>query len=68
MADEITPSDIVDAALSPQSTTIDGNTVTARPIADLVEAKQQAELASAVNTRTSRGIRFNKLVPPGAGT
>lgn len=38
MADEITPEQIAAAAVSPQSVTVDGTTVTARPLAEQIEA------------------------------
>ena len=68
MADEITPENIVDAALSPQSATVDGNSATARPIAEIIEADRYTSGKQAVGQRTNRGIRFNKIVPPGGGT
>lgn len=68
MADEITSEDIVDAALAPASVSVDGNTVNARPVAELTEAQNRTASESAVSSRTNRGIRFNKIVPPGGGT
>lgn len=53
-----------DAAQLPQSTVIDGTTVTQHPLADLADiADRQA--AKTASSKNHRGIRFSKLVPPG---
>jgi hypothetical protein len=59
--------DIETAAAKPKSVVIDGNTVTAHSLPELVQADKHLKADDSVNTQTNRGLRFNKLVPPGGG-
>jgi methionine aminopeptidase len=59
--------DIETAAAKPKAVTIDGNTVTAHSLPELVEADKHLKADDSVNTQTSRGIRWNKFKPPGGG-
>jgi hypothetical protein len=61
----ITDQDIADAALGPQSATVDGESATAHPLKDLLEVRKQLDQNTAVSRR-DRGLRFTKLSPPGA--
>jgi hypothetical protein len=62
MAD-ITDDDIVTAALSPSSASADGESVSARPISDLIKAKAVAALAGG---KSGWGcVRAARIVPPG---
>lgn len=68
MADEITTEDIVTAALAPQSLTVDGMTVSERPVADLIAAERHvANKAALANGKSAWGRRIAKAVPPGGG-
>lgn len=53
MADEITPEQIADAAVKPSSVTVDGVTVTARPIADVLEAAKHLAGKKATKNRSA---------------
>jgi hypothetical protein len=59
---------ILQAAQEPQSAASDGQSATAHSLKDLVETdrylRQQAGPAGL--TRKSRGLRFNRIVPPGS--
>lgn len=63
MADEITPAEIVEAATGAQSFTSDGQTATAHPLPDMIEA---AKFAAAQKSKKKQGIKFLKMVPPTA--
>jgi hypothetical protein len=66
MSDEVDLESVVEAAASgPQSTNINGTTVNQFPLKDLADIadRQAAKKAAAKN---HRGLRFSKLVPPGA--
>jgi hypothetical protein len=54
------------AALGPATVTIDGQTVTAKDIAQLIEADRYLAAKTAA-TKSHFGLRFTKLVPPGTG-
>lgn len=58
-------SDIATQALEPSSVSADGQSASARPVADLVTAQQFLDARSAMRKRR-RGVTFTKLVPPGA--
>jgi hypothetical protein len=47
------------------SSTIDGNSATAQPIAGLIQADQYLAAKTAASKRR-RGIRFSKIINPGA--
>ena len=52
------------AATTPQSASVDGQSATARPVADLILADQYAAAKYAMSKK-HRGIRFNKILPAG---
>lgn len=55
---------IADAATSPQSTTVDGQTMNERSVSDLIEADQY--LKQVANAKKKNiGIRFIRMTPPG---
>ena len=58
-------STIETSAEKPVSMSVDGVTVTQRPIADLIAADRYLSAKRAARNR-SRGIRFSQMVPPGA--
>lgn len=51
-------------ASGPSSVSVDGQSVQAQPLGDLIEAHKYASGDSGLN-RNHRGLRFTKLVPPG---
>ena len=53
------------AVAGPKSATTDGMTVESQPIPDLIAADKYLASKCAASSPT-RGLRFNKLVPPGA--
>lgn len=57
-------STIETAAEKPVSMSVDGVTVTQRPIADLIAADRYLS-AKKASRHKSRGIRFTQIVPPG---
>lgn len=56
--------DIETAATKPKSATIDGNTVTAHTLAELIEADQYLKTLDAVDS-AKRGLVFQRFKPPG---
>jgi hypothetical protein len=54
------------ALLQPASVTENGRTITERPIKDLQDARDR-EMSSTAGKKSHFGLRFTKLVPPGAG-
>jgi len=69
MSDEIADK-ISESAQSPQRVRTDAGEVEAHDLSQLIEAdkylaSRTAATSSTNNTR--RGLRFNKLIPPGAG-
>lgn len=64
MADEIREQIQTDA-LGPKSVSTDGVSVSQRDLREQIEADRYLGDRTAVNT-TRRGLRFSKLVPPGA--
>lgn len=58
-------SDIATQAVEPASAAADGQSASARPIADVITAQQFLDAKAAVKKRR-RGVLFTKLVPPGA--
>lgn len=56
---------IADAASTPSSASSDGQSVSARPLADIVEADRYLRSKEAAS-KPGRGLRFTKLRPPGA--
>jgi hypothetical protein len=56
---------IESVARGPKSVSVDGTKVDAQSIDDLVKADQHLAGKIAIE-KPNRGIRFNKLVPPGA--
>ena len=65
MAQSELESTIETAAEKPVSASVDGVTVTQRPIGDLIAADRYLSAKRAARKR-SRGIRFSQIVPPGA--
>lgn len=67
MADDL-ESTIEDAAANPASVSVDGQTVQTRSLSELIEADRylRSKEAAASGKRPG-GIRFTKLIPPGAG-
>lgn len=55
---------IADLATSPESISVDGQTVNERSISELIEADKYLKEAAAAK-RPTLGIRFAKLNPPG---
>jgi hypothetical protein len=53
------------AAENPQSANVDGVSVTQRSISELIEADKYLEAKKAAR-RKNRGLRYTKIVPPGA--
>jgi hypothetical protein len=67
MSDEIADK-ISEAAQSPQRVRTDAGEVEAHDLSQLIEAdKYLASRNAASATNKRRGLRFNKLIPPGAG-
>jgi len=61
-------SQIEEAAADPQSVTVDGQTVSSRPLSELIEADRYLASKAAARARKS-GFRISKIIPPGmAGT
>lgn len=62
---EITDQQIADAAVSPQSVSVDGVTMTNRPLKDLIDA--QDDLANNSNAqKPRRGVLFSRMIPGSA--
>lgn len=57
--------DIAQQAAEPVTVSADGQTTTARPVADVIAAQQYLDARAAVRKRR-RGVLFTKLVAPGA--
>jgi len=57
--------DIEAAAVSARQVQVDGMMVTERTVSELIEADRYLKSRDAVSS-THRGLRFNKLSPPGA--
>lgn len=53
------------AAGKPKSAEADGRKAEAHPLPDQVEADKYLKANDGVNIAKHRGLRFNKLVPPG---
>lgn len=53
-------------ATGPQSVSVDGNTVTQHPLPAQIEADRYVKSQEA-KARKGFGLRFQKIVPPGAG-
>lgn len=62
---EITDQQIADAAATPQSVSVDGVTMTNRPLKDLIDA--QDDLANNQNAvKPRRGVMFSRIIPGSA--
>lgn len=62
---EITDQQIADAAATPQSVSVDGVTMTNRPLKDLIDA--QDDLANNQNAvKPRRGVMFSRMIPGSA--
>lgn len=58
---EVTDQQIADAAAAPSSVSVDGVTVTNRPVSELIDA--QANIANNNATKPRRGVLFTKMIP-----
>jgi hypothetical protein len=69
MAAPTTPEEAIEqGALGPQSVTVDGNNVTARPLSELIEADKYLASKSAASAGNGLfGMRVRQAVPPGGG-
>lgn len=56
---------IENAAENPQSASVDGVTVTQRSLSELIEADKYLQ-AKKASRRKNRGLRYTRIVPPGA--
>lgn len=65
MADDTISEEIAANALRPQSTTVDGEQITERSLADQIAADKYIR-SNQGSRSTSFGLRFGKIVPPGA--
>jgi hypothetical protein len=66
MSDELA-SKIDTVAQGPASVRTDAGEVTAQSIPDMIEADKYLASRNAVGARnTHRGLRFNKIIPPGS--
>lgn len=63
MATDLTAT-IAEEAAAPVSSTADGQTATARPLADMITADRYLAAKAAIAKRR-RGVTFGKLIPPG---
>lgn len=62
-----TPAEAIEqAALGPKSVTVGNQTTVARDIKELIDADNYLKNAAAAG-KSHFGLRFSKLVPPGAG-
>jgi hypothetical protein len=62
---EITDQQIADAAVAPQSVSVDGVTMTNRPLKDLIDA--QDDLNNNANAqKPRRGVLFSRMIPGSA--
>ena len=59
---------IEDAAKNPKAVAVDGTRVDAQSVDDLIKADQHLTGKAAVKNSARRGLRFNKLVPPGSSS
>lgn len=62
-------SDLIESrAEEPSSASGDGQSVSQRPISEIIEAEKYLQGKEAVQSTTkgSRGLRFTKIIPPGA--
>jgi hypothetical protein len=67
MARPTTPQEAVDEAfLQPKSVSEEGRSFTNRDLRELQDARDR-ELAETAGKKNHFGLRFTKLVPPGAG-
>lgn len=56
---------LLDAIDDPADVTVDGTTVTARPLSDLIALDKHLLAKTASDSRKARGFMATKLVPPG---
>lgn len=61
---EVTDQQIADAAATPATVSVDGVSVTNRPVKDLIDAQERVAQSRATSPR--RGLQFTKLVPGSA--
>ena len=60
MAD-VTDQQIADAAAAPSSVSVDGVSVTNRPVSELIDA--QTAIAEGNSSKPRRGVLFAKMIP-----
>lgn len=65
MAEDLTPTEIIDKAKEPQRVNIDGNSVDQRSIDDIIKADMYSATKRA-QTNKSLGVRFVKHNFPGS--
>ena len=65
MAEQITSTQIAEAAVAPASVTIDGNTVNAQRLPDLIEADKYLSAKRAL-ANPAKALTRVQFVPPGA--
>jgi hypothetical protein len=56
---------LLDAAANPDAASVDGLTVTSRPLPDLIALDEYITKKTATATRATRGLSVNKIIPPG---
>lgn len=67
MSAPTTPEEAISqAALGPKSVTVGNQTTVARDIKELIDADNYQKNANAAG-KSHFGVRFSKIVPPGAG-
>jgi hypothetical protein len=65
MSDEVS-NKLAEAAVGPKRVRTDAGEVEAHDLVDIIEAdKYLAAKAAAAGTNKHRGLRFNKIIPPG---
>jgi hypothetical protein len=65
MSDEVS-NKLAEAAVGPKRVRTDAGEVEAHDLVDIIEAdKYLAAKAAAAPTNKHRGLRFNKIIPPG---
>lgn len=67
MSDELRDK-IADVASGPKRVRTDAGEVESQDVASMIEADKYLSARAASNSsNTRRGLRFNKIIPPGAG-
>tara|TARA_Y100001973_G_C5199824_1_gene336773 strand:- start:1799 stop:2011 length:213 start_codon:yes stop_codon:yes gene_type:complete len=68
MSEEKTKIDVQESATQPARARTDAGEVEQHKLSDLIEAEKYLAGKDAIESKTAkrRGLRFNKLIPPGA--